>query len=113
MRQGEIWLVDLNPTIGSEMQKVRPCIILSSDSIGKLPLKVIAPLTDFKESYTIVPWMVTLEPNADNGLQKRSTIDLFQVRSLSQKRLVRKIGSVDSAVLSACEAALALVFRRD
>ena len=110
MKQGEIWQINLDPTIGSEMKKVRPCIILNSNMVGKLALKVVAPLTDFKEHYSLVPWMVVIEPNAQNGLKKTSAIDLFQVRSLSQKRLVKKIGFVDKEILLACKESLDVVF---
>jgi len=110
MKQGEIWQINLDPTIGSEMKKVRPCIILNSNMVGKLALKVVAPLTDFKEHYSLVPWMVIIKPNTQNGLKKTSAIDLFQVRSLSQKRLVKKIGSVDKEILIACKESLDIVF---
>ena len=110
MKQGEIWQINLNPTIGSEMKKVRPCIILNNDTVGKLALKVIAPLTDFKEHYRVIPWMVVLEPDLKNGLKKISAIDLFQVRSLSQKRLIKKIGFVEKEVIDACKESLDVVF---
>jgi len=41
MNQGEIWRVDLEPTIGAEMNKTRPALIINDDGLGKLPLKVI------------------------------------------------------------------------
>lgn len=110
MKQGEIWQINLDPTVGSEMKKSRPCIILNGDIVGKLPLKVIAPLTDYKERYEAVPWMVTLEANQKNGLEKKSTIDLFQVRSVSQKRLVKKIGLTDAEILEVCKESLNVVF---
>jgi len=110
VKQGEIWQVNLDPTIGSEMKKSRPCIILNNDMVGKLALKIVAPLTDFKEHYALVPWMVTIEPNQTNGLTKKSSIDLFQVRSLSQKRLTHKIGTVENDILEACKNSLYLVF---
>ena len=110
MKQGEIWQINLDPTMGSKMKKVRPCIILNNDTVGKLALKVIAPLTDFKEHYRVIPWMVVLEPNLKNGLKKISSIDLFQVRSLSQNRLIKKIGFVDKEILSACKESLDVVF---
>ena len=110
MKQGEIWQINLDPTIGSEMKKVRPCIILNNDMIGKLALKIIAPITDFKEYYRDVPWMVIIEPNSKNRLKKISTIDLFQVRSLSQKRLIKKIGFVEEDILYACRESLDVVF---
>ena len=48
MLRGEIWLLNLDPTVGAEIQKTRPGIIVSDNSIGILPLKVIVPVTDWK-----------------------------------------------------------------
>lgn len=110
MKQGEIWQINLDPTIGAEIKKTRPCIVLNSNAIGKLPLKIIAPITDFKEHYTDVPWMVIIEPSSQNGLSKKSAIDLFQLRSLSQKRLIKKIGFVDKDILNSCKKSIDIVF---
>ncbi len=110
MKQGDIWQVNLDPTIGSEIKKSRPCLILNNNKIGKLALKVIAPLTDFKEHYTHVPWMVSIQPTKENGLDKKSTIDLFQVRSVSQERLSHKIGKVQNHILLKCKHSLDIVF---
>lgn len=94
LKQSEIWLVDLSPTVGAEITKTKPCVILSSNEIGILPLKVIAPITDYEGHYNSIPWMVTLSPNNVNNLSKKSVIDLFQLRSVSQSRLIRNIGEV-------------------
>jgi mRNA interferase MazF len=94
MKRGEIWLVNLDPTIGSEIKKTRPAIIISSDLVGILPLKVIVPLTDWKDRYSNATWMVRLEPDEQNGLKKNSAADALQIRSVSEKRLVKKIGSL-------------------
>lgn len=94
MIQGDIWLVNLSPTVGAEITKTRPCVIVSSNEIGILPLKVIAPITDYKLHYDSVPWMVELSPDGINNLSKKSVVDLFQLRSVSRARLIRKIGSV-------------------
>lgn len=110
MIQGSIWKINLDPTIGSEMKKSRPCLILNNDKIGKLALKVIAPITDFKEHYAFVPWMVSIEPTKENGLSKKSTIDLFQVRSLSKQRLGEKLGTVPNDILIQCKQSLDIVF---
>ncbi len=99
MKQSEIWLIDLNPTIGAEIQKIRPAIIVNDDRLGKLPLKVIVPITDWKVRFDIAPWMVKIEPTATNGLSKISSADCFQIRSLSQERLIKKLGYIDSATL--------------
>jgi len=53
MKQGEIWLINLAPTIGAEIKKTRPAIIVNDDSLGKLPLKIIVPLTDWKQKYEV------------------------------------------------------------
>jgi len=111
MKQGNIWQINLDPTIGSEIKKSRPCLILNNDKIGKLALKVIAPITDFKEHYTLVPWMVNIEATKENGLSKKSTIDLFQVRSVSQQRLSRKIGEAENEILLKCKQSLDIVFK--
>ena len=99
MKQGEVWLINLNPTIGAEIQKTRPAIIVNDDTLGKLPLKIIVPITDWKDIYDIAPWMVKLIPNKINGLTKDSSADCFQIRSVSQERFVRKIGKVSDSIM--------------
>jgi mRNA interferase MazF len=99
MKQSEIWLIDLDPTKGAEIQKKRPAIIINDDRLGKLPLKVIVPITDWKDRYDIAPWMVKIEPNEANGLSKTSSADCFQIRSLSQERLIKKLGNIDKNTL--------------
>jgi len=96
MNQGEIWLVDLEPTVGAEINKTRPALIINDNGLGKLPLKVVIPITGWKDHYSVAPWMIKIEPNNINGLNKISSIDCFQIRSVSQDRLVNKIGIVSS-----------------
>ena len=99
MKQGAIWRVNLDPTVGAEIKRR-----------STLPLKIVAPLTDFKDHYKKVPWMVIVQPAKENGLLKTSVIDLFQVRSVSQKRLVKKLGIMDDTIMDACKEALNIVF---
>jgi len=94
MKQGEIWLVNLDPTIGAEISKSRPAIIVNDDGLGKLPLKIIVPVTDWKEHYSTSPWMVKLIPDGENNLSKISSADCFQVRSISEIRLIKLIGKI-------------------
>jgi mRNA interferase MazF len=61
MLRGEVWFINLDPTIGAEIRKTRPAVIVNDDAIGILPLKVIVPITDWKEHYKVAPWMVKLE----------------------------------------------------
>jgi mRNA interferase MazF len=111
MLRGEIWLVNLDPTVGSEIRKTRPCVIVNDDAIGILPLKVIVPITDWKESFNIRPWMVRIEPSSDNGLVKLSGADTFQIRSVAESRLSEKLGNVSELDLGLIEKALAAVLR--
>lgn len=77
MNQSEIWLIYLDPAIGAEIQKTRPGIIINDDSLGKLPLKVIVPITDWKERYEVAPWMVKIEPDVPTDLQKYLLLIVF------------------------------------
>ncbi len=99
MRRGEIWLINLDPTIGAEIRKSRPAVIVSVDEIGILPLRVIVPLTDWKEHYARAPWLVRVSPSRGNGLEKPSAADAFQVRSISTQRFVQKIGVLEAETL--------------
>jgi mRNA interferase MazF len=92
MKRGEVWLVNLDPTIGSEITKTRPAVIISSDLVGILPLKIIVPFTDWKDRYETAPWMVRIDPDETNGLSKPSASDGLQVRSISEQRLVKRLG---------------------
>ena len=109
MQRGEIWLINLDPTIGSEIRKTRPAVIVNDDAIGILPLKVIVPITEWKEQFAVAPWMVRLEPAVQNGLEKLSAADAFQVRSVAQERFVRHLGKHSDDTMRAITKALATV----
>ena len=95
--------------MGSEIQKTRPAIIVNDDAIGLLPLRVIVPITAWQERYAVAPWMVRLEPERENGLDKPSAADAFQVRSVSQSRFVRRLGNISAQALQDVTNALATV----
>jgi len=109
MYRGEVWLINLDPTIGAELKKTRPAVIVNDDAVGVLPLKVIVPLTTWKEHYNQAPWLVRIEPNTGNCLEKLSAADAFQVRSLSHQRLVRRLGNLTLDDMKHISSALALV----
>ena len=99
MHRGEIWLINLDPTVGAEIKKSRPAVIVNVDEVGVLPLRVIVPITTWKEHYSQAPWMVKIQPTKENGLDQTSTADAFQIRSLSIERFIRIVGKVDSEML--------------
>jgi mRNA interferase MazF len=70
--RGEIWLVNLNPTIGAEISKT-----------GRLPIRLVAPITDWKDYFSGNIWHVRLEPDPENGLTKTSTVDALQLPGLT------------------------------
>jgi mRNA interferase MazF len=108
-KRGEIWLVNFDPTVGAEIQKVRPAIILSSDQIGRLPLKLIAPITDWKDYFARNLWHIQIQPNAQNGLSKVSAIDTLQIRGVDVQRFIRKLGEVSETTMQEIGTAIASV----
>ena len=113
MKQGEIWLINLDPTVGAEIKKTRPAVVVNDNALGKLPLKVIVPITDWKTRYEKAPWMTRLVPRQENGLDKTSTADAFQIRSVSQVRFVRKLGVLREKEMDEIRHALAKVLSID
>ncbi len=108
MNRGEVWLIDLDPTVGAEIRKTRPAVIVNVDAVGILPLRVIVPLTKWKEHYAQAPWMVRIDPDLENGLERVSCADTFQVRSVSTGRFVRCVGRLSREAMGAIETALAI-----
>jgi mRNA interferase MazF len=109
MKQGEVWLVSLDPTVGAEIQKTRPAIIVNDNALGRLPLKVVVPITDWKERYSVAPWMVKLVPYQQNGLSKESAADCFQIRSIAEQRCVKRLGTVSMGTMQQIRKALDIV----
>jgi len=113
MKQGEIWEINLSPTVGAEIKKKRPAVIISDDSIGLLPLRVIVPVTEWKKNFYGAVWMVKIGPNTYNNLKKTSAIDCFQIRSISVERFLIKIGYVSPKTLSEIKTAVKFVIDAD
>jgi mRNA interferase MazF len=72
-------------------------------------LRIIVPITDWKEKYELAPWMITINPSKTNGLYKISCADCFQIRSVSEERFFRKIGVVSQSVADAIRIGLSKV----
>jgi len=100
--------VDFDPSVGAEIQKVRPTLVISVDSVGRLPLRLVVPLTDWKPHYIGFPWFVLIPVDADNGLSKDSGADAFQTKSVSLGRFVRRLGEVTPAQADDVASAVAM-----
>ena len=106
MKQGEIWQICLDPTIGAEISKSRPALIINTDSLGKLPLKIIAPITEWKEHYSNYPWMVKIIQTEQNALSKTSAVDCFQILSVSVDRFLNYIGIIEPRIFNNVQEAI-------
>jgi mRNA interferase MazF len=113
VKRGELWQVNLDPPIGAEIKKVRPCVIVNRDALAKLPLRIIVPLTEWNPKFEAAPWHVAIEATKENGLSKKSSADTFQVRSISERRLVRRLGVVSPEILELIEAGLSISLALD
>ncbi len=108
-QRGEIWEVKLDPAVGAEIKKNRPVLVISSDGIGKLPIKIVGPITEWKQAFTGNLWHVKIEPDAQNNLSKVSAVDVLQVRGVDYQRFVRLIGKASPQTLEEVVTALAAV----
>jgi mRNA interferase MazF len=108
--KGEVWLVNLDPTIGDEIRKARPAIVVSRDGLGVLALRVVVPVTGWQPAFARCDWLVRLDPDSANGLEKTSVADTFQVRSISSRRFIRSLGRVSESDLNRVAVGLRVVF---
>ena len=88
IKRFEIYLVKLNPTVGSEIQKTRPCIVISPNEMNILKTVIIAPMTSKGFDFIFRP-KITFE-------KKEGLVLLDQIRTVDKTRLVKKIGDVDT-----------------
>ena len=94
MKRGEIWLVNLNPVVGSEIRKTRPCVIVSPPEMNQyLRSAIVAPMTTKSHP---APFRIEVKHAGKKGL-----ILLDQIRTVDQIRLVRKLGALQSKILAA------------
>ena len=104
-RLDEVWLVSLDPTQGSEIQKTRPCLIISPDEINRsLRTVIVAPLTTAERPYP------TRVPLTFKG--KRGQVAVDQLRAVDRQRLVRKFGRVSPKTAQTVSTVLVEMFTR-
>ena len=104
-QRDEVWLVNLDPTQGAEIQETRPCLVVSPDEINRNLLTVIvAPMTTAIRSY---PTRVAVRFQG-----KRGQVALDQLRTVDQQRLVRKLGTVAPSTAQSASAKLVEMFTR-
>jgi len=103
VKRGEVWLACLDPTIGSEIQKTRPCVVISPPELHDyLRTAIVAPMTTGSHP---APFRVPLNFEGKSGL-----ILLDQIRTLDKTRLIRKLGTIDGKTLTETLAVLQELF---
>jgi mRNA interferase MazF len=107
-KRGEVWFADFNPVTGSETGKARPCVVISEDALGRLPVRLVVPVTDWKPAFAGFVWMTPLDPTPGNGLHKESAADALQMRVASVERFQSRWGTLPADTLDAIAASIAL-----
>jgi mRNA interferase MazF len=103
VRRFDVHLVSLDPTMGSEIKKTRPCLVISPDEMNRfIATVIVAPMTTKARSY---PTRVACKFQGKDG-----QIVLDQIRTVDKSRLVRKLGKVNKATQTQVLAALAEMF---
>ena len=96
INQYKIVLVNLDPTIGSEIQKTRPCVIISPDEMNKhLKTIVIAPMTTNLRKY---PTRVLIEHN-----RKKEMIVIDQIKTIDKKRIIKSFDNLSKSEIKKCK----------
>lgn len=104
IKRGDIFLVDLDPAIGSEIKKTRPVLVISNDINNKsLETITILPITSSVRTYYPFETFISAK---DSGLSRDSRVKCNQIRTVNKKRFVKFIGKVDDEKLREVEGAL-------
>lgn len=109
MKQGDIYLVNFEPQVGTEIMKTRPAIIVSDErAFSHLKVRLVVPIRHFKQEFAGNFIMPVLEPSKANKLTKKSVADCFQIKSLDTTRFIKKSGELTQEQLEEVKEAIAL-----
>ena len=98
VKRGEIWLVNLDPTLGHEIKKQRPAIIIQNDIGNKYsPITIVAPITS-QGTDKIYPTEIFLTEE-NSGLKKESKALFNQIRAVDKRRLIKKVGKINEETI--------------
>jgi len=93
IKKYDIFLVDLNPTKGSEQKGIRPCLVIQNNGANNFSrTTVICPISSTLKRY---PHHLIIKPSTENGLKNESRVDFLQVRTIDKARIINKIGKLD------------------
>jgi len=104
-QRGEIYLTALDPSIGHEIRKTRPALIIQNDVSNRYSLTTIVAAITSKVSTPPYPNEAILQPES-SGLQVLSTVRLDQLRTVDRRRLLKRLGSIDAATMREVDQAI-------
>jgi mRNA interferase MazF len=106
-RRGEIYLAALDPALGYEIKKTRPALVIQNDVTNRYGRTTIVAAITSKVSVPPYPNEVVLQPER-TGLQVISTVRLDQIRTVDRRRLLKRLGNVDNAVMQKIDGAISI-----
>ncbi len=113
LKRGMVVDVNLDPTMGSETGKSRPCVIVTNDVYNeRVPVIQVVPVTGWTEKKSRISTNVEIHPSKENGLSKKSIADCLQTRPVDRRyRLVKIRGNLSRTKMIEIENALKIVFQ--
>lgn len=82
---GEVWWVSFDPSVGPEVIKTRPAVVVSMPFIATLDLRVVVPILTRKDTHAGYPWLIPVTPSGTSGWDRPGSADTSQLKSLSRK----------------------------
>ncbi|MBI3770740.1 MAG: type II toxin-antitoxin system PemK/MazF family toxin [Deltaproteobacteria bacterium] len=107
-RRGDVYFVSLDPTVGAEIQKTRPAVVVQNDSANRAsPITIVAAITSQTEPRSVYVTNVPIA-KGDGGLTAPSLVLTNQLRSVDRQRLIRRIGALRPDTMRRVDRALAI-----
>jgi mRNA interferase MazF len=112
LKRGMVIDVNLDPTLGSETGKIRPCVVVTNDVYKeRVPVVQVVPLTGWSEKKGRIRTNITIESTKENGLSKKSVADCLQTRPIDHRyRMVGARGELSAGDMGQIDGALKIIF---
>jgi mRNA interferase MazF len=105
VKRGDVLWVNFDPTVGAEIKKIRPAIVIQNDTANRLsPITIVAAITS-KFDDELYPTEVSIR-SGEAGLKQDSVITLDQIRSIDRRRIIKKLGTVSKITLKRVDYAI-------
>jgi mRNA interferase MazF len=106
MKRGDIYLVDFEPSVGSEIRKTRPALVISCDEANR-HLRTVTVISFSSKVEKVFPFEVLVDRH-ESGLDRNSKLKIPQMRAVDKSRLSKRVGSAGEDTMAAVEKAIKL-----